>query len=659
MQKMTPTDGQSLNVVDENIAVLKKAFPEAFTEDGIDFEVLRQLLGDKVADGEEKYGLNWFGKKKARQIALTPSMGTLRPCPEESVGWDNAQNLFLEGDNLEVLKLLQKNYSGKFKLIYIDPPYNTGNDFVYPDKYNDNLGTYLIYTNQKNEEGLAFSTNTESSGRFHTNWLNMIYPRLKVARNLLASDGLIAISIDNNEISSLEKCCCEIFGEENILSIISNVNNPKGRSDDKFFATAHEYIVFVAKDINQVRTFGFEPEEHITRRYNKVDENGKRYREIDLRKTGDADRREDRPDMFYYFYYDRDNNELITSKDKVNHPNKIEIFPIREDGVEGRWRWGFETATNRTNELIAREMPNRGIWGIFQKDYLEGRPPVKPTTAWTNKDVNSERGSEQFCELGFNKEVFPRPKPLGTLKRILEVGTLPDEENLFLDFFCGSGTSAQAATELSIAGKRNISWVMVQLPEQLKKENKAQKAAYDYCISMDLPPTIAEIAKERIKKTFQIYKESEVEKINKFCGVKVFKLDSSNIVAWNPDKTDLEQTLMGHTEHLVPGRSELDVLYELLLKRGVELTAPIEEKEIAGKKVYSIGFGVLFACLDKKIQRDQIEELAHGIIDWHKELDPISDTQVVFRDSAFENDVTKANMTAILEQNGIKHVRSL
>jgi adenine-specific DNA-methyltransferase len=221
MQKMTPTDGQSMNVVDENIAVLKKAFPESFTEDGIDFEVLRQLLGDEVAEGEEKYGLNWFGKKKARQIALTPSMGTLRPCPEESVDWDTTQNLFIEGDNLEVLKLLQKSYAGKVKVIYIDPPYNTGGEFIYPDKFQDNLDTYLRYTGQKNAEGFKVSTNTESSGRYHTNWLNMMYPRLKLARTYLANDGAIFVSIDDNELHNLRRVMDEIFGEENFVNCVS------------------------------------------------------------------------------------------------------------------------------------------------------------------------------------------------------------------------------------------------------------------------------------------------------------------------------------------------------------------------------------------------------------------------------------------------------
>ncbi len=658
MDALKKEDGESLSIVGENIEALKAILPDAFTEDGINFDVLRQLLGDEVTDTEEKYGLTWHGKKMARQIALTPSTGTLRPCPGESVDWEKTQNLLIEGDNLEVLKLLQKSYAGKVKLIYIDPPYNTGKEFIYPDKYQENLDTYLRYTGQKSDEGFNLSSNAESSGRYHTNWLSMMYPRLKLARSLLSNDGLLVVSIDNNEIFNLKKIIDEIYGEESVLSIVANVNNPKGRSDDKHFATSHEYLVFVAKNVSEVVTFGFEPEEKITKRYNKIDENGKKYREIDLRKTGDADRRIDRPDMFYFFYYDKKSDDLSISKTKLLGDSRIEIFPLREDGVEGRWRWGFETASKNIAQLSPRLMPNRGIWGVFEKDLLEGRPPVKPTTSWTFKDVNSERGSEQFVELGFEKEIFPRPKPLGTIRRVIEISTIPDEEVTVLDFFAGSCTIAQAAMELTAEGSRKINWIAVQLPEALSPDNKEQKAGFDFCNGENLAPNIASIGKERIRRAGRKILADSADSTGDF-GFKVFKLDSSNIRAWNPDASDLEQTLLDHAEHLVEGRSEQDVLYELLLKRGVDLTVPIEEKEIAGMTVYSIGYGVLFACLEETVDKAEIEALAKGITDWHKELEPAADTQVVFRDSAFADDIAKTNMTAILEQNGIAHVRSL
>ena len=261
-------------------------------------------------------------------------------------------------------------------------------------------------------------------------------------------------------------------------------------------------------------------------------------------------------------------------------------------------------------------------------------------------------------ELGFEKEAFSRPKPVGTLKRVIEISTVPDEEVTILDFFAGSATIAQAAMNLEAEGKRKLNWIAVQLPEELTSDNKEQKAGYDFCKIAGLPTNISSISKERIRRSAAKTRELNPDFVGDL-GFKSFKLDSSNIRAWNPDVSDLEQTLLDHSDHLVEGRSEQDVLYELLLKRGVDLTVPIEEKEVAGKTVYSIGYGILFACLDEAIDKSEIEAIARGISDWHKELEPAADTQVVFRDSAFADDIAKTNMTAILEQNGIAHVRSL
>ena len=661
MQTVKLEEGSSVDIVSENLECLKAMFPEAFTEDGVNFNVLRQLLGDaKVLDqGEEKFGLNWRGKKKARQIALTPSTGTLLPCPEESINWDTTQNIFIEGDNFEVLKLLQKSYANKVKMIYIDPPYNTGKELIYPDKFQEHLNTYLKYTGQVDDEGMKFSTNLESTGRKHTKWLSMMMPRLQLSRNLLSNDGVIFIAIDNNEISNMLQLCNEIFGEENRLGIVANVNNPKGRSDDKHFATAHEYVVVYSKNKASCVIHGFEPEQKITRRYNKEDNNGQKFREIDLRKTGDADKRSDREDMFYYFYCDEHGRNLRLSKEKKNSfKDLIEIVPLRDDGTEGRWRWGFETAKARLEELFPKFMPKRKIWSVFEKDFLEGRAPVKPTTAWTFKDVNSERGSEQFIQLGFQKEVFPRPKPIGTLKRILEIGTVPNDEALVLDFFAGSCGLFQAAFELQSEGKRLLKVICVQLPEKLSENNSEHRTAYQFCVDNGFSPNICSIAKERIQRSaVQIERGTHSTAIDS--GFKVFKLSYSNIRAWNPDRTDLEGTLLANTEHFVGGRSEQDILYELLLKRGINLTVPIDSREFNGKIVYSIGYGLLFVCLNESILNLQIEEIGQGIIDWHRELRPSSETHVFFRDSAFIDDVAKTNMAAILEQNGITHMRSL
>jgi adenine-specific DNA-methyltransferase len=670
MNKLSPkTDGASLDIVEQNIAKLKKIFPDAFTEGKIEFDALREILGDYIDDREERYSFTWNGKSRARQLAQTPSTGTLRPCPEESVNWDTTQNLFIEGDNLEVLKLLQKSYHKKVKMIYIDPPYNTGKEYVYPDKYQDNLETYLRYTGQMDEQGFKLSANAEASGRYHTNWLNMMYPRLKLARNLLRGDGVIFISIDDHELHNLHRRCGEIFGEENILGIIANVNNPKGRSDDSFIATAHEYILVVAKAKAEARLYGFEPDEVVVRRYNKVDAYGKRYRDIDLRKTGDEDRREDRPDMFYYFYFDESKHSLRASREPNRLSSEIEIIPLRNDGQYGRWRWGFDTACNNLKLLHAKYMPVRGIWGIFEIDYLDGRPPVKPTSVWTFKDVNSERGSEQFIQLGFTKEVFPRPKPVGTIRRILEIGTLPKEPSIVLDFFAGSCTTAHAIHSLTSREKRTLRYVLVQLPEHLDPTNKEQKAGHDFCIEYGIPPTIAEIGKERIRSVIKNIQAQQAEKAkeskgklpgmadtisNLDLGFKVFKLDSSNIKPWDAGFDNLEESLLDAIENIKSDRTEADVLYELLLKYGLDLAIPIEERKIADKTIYIVGAGALVVCLADQIGLDVIE----GIAAIKEEFTP-EVMRIVFRDASFEDDVVKINAVQILQQAGIDDIKSL
>jgi adenine-specific DNA-methyltransferase len=687
MSKITAEEPQSKSrdVQAENLATLSAMFPELLTEgpDGVavNLDVLKSLVGDRtVTDAEEKYGLNWHGKRKARQLALTPSTGTLRPCPEDSVNWDTTQNLMIEGDNLEVLKLLQKSYAGKVKLIYIDPPYNTGKDFVYPDNFQDNIKNYLELTGQTGEGGKKLSSNTEASGRFHTDWLNMMYPRLKLARNLLREDGVIFVSIDDSEIHEMKQVLCEVFGEENVIGIIANINNPKGRSDDRFIATSHEYLVAVGTNFEATHWGGFTPEEKVTRRYNKKDAGGQ-YREIDLRKTGDSDRREDRPDMFYYFYYSPLKKALRVSKERdVPEGDEIEIIPTREDGAEGRWRWGFDTATKQIEGLLSRYMPNRQIWGVFERDYLEGRSLIKPTSSWTFKEVNSERGSEQFVDLGFPKESFPRPKPLGTIQRIIDIGAQPtDRPSLILDFFGGSGTTGHAVMLENSQDEGDRQYILVQLPEPLDPENKDQKVAADYCDKLKKPRTIAELTKERLRRAGKKIKE-ENPLFTGDLGFRVFKLASSNIQAWEPDRDKLAETLEASIEHLKTDRTEQDILFELLLKLGLDLCVPIEKRKFAGKEVHAIGGGVLFACLAEKIARTDVEALAQGIVAWNKEFllavgytaeaskstdakkkkkDDKPETTCVFRDSGFVDDVAKTNLAAILQQHGLLNVRSL
>lgn len=625
----------------ENIAKLAGLFPncvtEAKSEDGtvkraIDFDQLRQELATAIVEGpQERYQLNWPGKREALLTANAPIAKTLRPCREESVDFDTTQNLFIEGDNLDALKLLQETYLNKVKMIYIDPPYNTGKDFLYEDDFADDAEAYLVRSNQKDEAGNRLMANTEANGRFHSDWLTMLYSRLKLARNLLSDDGVIFFSIDDNEATNLRKICDEIFGEHNFVAAIANTNNPKGRSDDKFIATAHEYIFVVAKNINELNLGGFEAEENITKRYNKTDNTGRRYREMDLRKTGDADRREDRPQMFYYFYYSPKNETVRVSKVKDGSAGETEIIPIREDNVEGRWRWGFDTAKIRLADLIVRFMPNREIWGIFEKDYLDDRPLVKSTSSWSFKDVNSERGSEQFIELGFKKEVFPRPKPLGTLDRVLRLGSKPGSDDLVLDFFCGSATTAHAVMNLNAEDGGMRRHIMVQLPEFCDENSEAFKAGYK---------TIAEIGKERIRRAGKKIKaENPLTASDLDIGFRVLKIDSSNMkdVYYAPDAVK-QGDLLAQVNNIREDRTPEDLLFQVLLDWGVDLALPITKEVIAGKNVFFVDGNALAAYFEMGINEEFVKSLAarHPL-------------RAVFRDSGFGSDSVKINIEQIFK----------
>ena len=644
MKKMTEQDGRSRNIVNENLSALKSIFPEAFTEDSVEFEVLRQLLGDAVDEGEEKYGLNWHGKKKARQIALTPSLGTLRPCSEESVDWNTTQNLFIEGDNLEVLKLLQKSYANKVKMIYIDPPYNTGKEFIYPDKFQDNLETYLRYTGLKDDEGnktssMANNKNTVDSARYHTNWLNMMYPRLKLAKNLLKDDGVIFISIDDNEVANLRKLCDEIFGEENF---VSELIWKSGRTAASHFTNEHEYMICYAKNKDNLPLFKFDGDEKISDRAIKRPTEKNPTSQIRFPAGLDFECE----DKIFPLKFGESEpitimNGIFEAKDgKLLNEVVIEAAWTMKDMIE-KWLKGEDVLDQKGQKVTRFFFKSNGVL-----QYEKEKGTIHPKSII--EGITTKSGSNEIKSV-LGDSYFDFPKPSKLISQIAKVVANGKNSEIILDFFAGSCTTANSVLDLNAEDGGNRKFVMVQLPEPCDEKAKAFKAGYK---------TIAEIGKDRIRRAAAKIKEENPNYEGDF-GLKVFKLDSSNIRAWNPDRNDLEQTLIDHMEHLVEGRSEEDVLYELLLKRGVDLTVPIEKKTITGKTVYSIGYGVLFACLDSAISRKEIEDLAMGIIDWHKELEPAGDTQVVFRDSAFANDITKTNMTAILEQHGITHVRSL
>lgn len=621
MKKVQPKEGESANIVSENLERLKELFPEAFNEGGIDFDVLRQLLGDaKVLDeGKEKYGLNWHGKKKARQIALTPSTGTLLPCPEESVDWDTTRNLFIEGDNLEVLKLLQRSYSNKVKMIYIDPPYNTGKEFIYPDKFQDNLDTYLRYTGQADDNGVKFSSNTESNGRKHSNWLSMMYSRLKIARSLLRNDGIIFVSIDDNEAANLTMIGNDIFGEEHFLGAF--VWQRRQNADSRNYSNIspdHEYILAYAKSMNS-RLKGRVID---TSKYKNPDNDPRGdWASIDLSGLATADQR---PNLHY------DIVDPKTGHTYSPNPNR-----------------GWSKSKERIERMIEEGrilFPSKPNGRPREKKFLsELQSSVTGISTWLPSQVSvyTTNGTREVSSL-FGAKVFDFPKPVKLIKFLVNQTAASDD--IVMDFFAGSATTAQAVLEASHEDGTKRRYICVQLPEPVGEKTEAYKQGYK---------TITELALQRIKLAARKLNNAVLDN-----GFKLFKLTNSGIKAWNPDRSDLEETLLAHQEHLIEGRSEQDILYELLLKRGIDLAVPVESRQAAGKTIYSIGHGELFACLDESITNDQVEEIAQAVVEWYRELAP-EDTHVFFRDSAFTDDVSKTNMAAILEQNGITHVRSL
>ena len=619
-----------------NIEKLAALFPacvtEARGEDGklkkaVNFDLLRQLLSDVVLEGDEAYEFTWVGKKAAIVEANRPIRKTLRPCPAESVDWDTTENLYIEGDNLEVLKLLQESYLGKVKMIYIDPPYNTGKDvFVYFDQFDMEQADFDTGMSRYDEDGnLNFAQNPENSARFHSAWCSMIYPCLLLARNLLCQNGVIFISIDNHEVDNMLKICDEIFGIANRIACIVNVNNPKGRSDEKNIATAHEYIAVYQKQ--RAVLSGFAPEENVLRRYNKIDENGNRYRHIDLRKTGDSDRREDRPNMFYYFYYNEQTGQFYPSHDEDGPEDWIKISPMKDDGTEGRWRVGIETAVERQAILEPVYMSVKKRWTVMERDYLSDELRVKATTAWTYKDLNSERGTEQFVALGFDKEVFPRPKPLGTIMRPLELAT--QENDIILDFFSGSATTAHAVMQLNAEDGGHRKFIMVQLPEACDEKSEAYKAGY---------PNICEIGKERIRRAAKkIAAENPSKPFDG--GFRVFKLADTNMTDVYYSAGEYDQSMLDQlVSNIKPDRTDLDLLFGCLLEWGLPLSMPYISEKIEDCTVHTYNDGDLIACFDENIPDTVIKEIA--------KRQPL---RAVFRDSSFADSPAKINVGEIFK----------
>ena len=614
------------NIVNDQVRKLAQLFPAVVKDGEVDFEALREELGQFNEVNNEKYELTWAGKKNAKKIAQEDIVGrTLKFIPEDSKDADTTENLYIEGDNLEVLKLLRQNYYGAIKMIYIDPPYNTGSDLLYNDKFSMTKEASDMAVGAIQENGERFYINKNSDNRFHANWLNLVYPRLLLSKDLLCDNGVVFISIDNHEIDNLLKICDEIFGQNNRVGCIANVNNPKGRSDEKNIATAHEYLVVYQK--SDTILYGFEPEEKVLKRYNKEDELG-RFRYIDLRKTGDSDKREDRPNMFYYFLYNKNTNDFYPTFDDTIPSGYIQIKPKKDDESDGRWRVGIDTALKRLGFLVPNYMAVKKRWTVMEKDYLSEDDRVKATSAWTFKDVNSERGTEQFTELGFVKEDFLRPKPVGTIMRAITLATKKDD--IVLDFFSGSGTTAQSLFMANIQDAANRKFILIQTNEE---DNN-----------------ITDIGKKRIHRAGEKIK-SEHPDADIDIGFKVFRTADTNI-KWNSimDMGQVNVNQLEYTPDLVdfmPGANDIDIVYELMLRqRDVALSETLEHLSDIGNRTYLYASSYL-VCLETTITEDVVSKLA--------KLEPLP-LKFIFRDSAFKDDISLKDETfrrlkALIEKN--------
>ena len=627
---------QSRDVVGSNVERIAALFPHCITErlnkDGkpelaIDFDKLRAELSNEVLeDGEERYQFTWPDKRAAARLANEPTTLTLRPCREESVNFDNTENLYIEGDNLDVLKVLRETYLGKVKMIYIDPPYNTGNDFVYNDDFAQGKEEFEqssgLFDAEGNQTIDPMQRNTEANGRFHTDWLNMIYPRLKVARDLLTEDGVIFISIDDNEVENLRKLCNEIFGSENFLGQITVVGNPRGR-DYGGIARMHDYILAYSKSkatsLNLIRDAdsSFPMEDTL---------GGFELRE--LRNRNIKFNKDNRPNLYYPFYIDTtsaDENGLFPISLEKTDKFQYELFPLESQGINTVWRWGKQKSQENLNINIAAKPMKNGSYMIVEK-YREARRMAR--SVWWDKDSNTEKGTLLVKSL-FNGKVFDYPKPVDLISRLLEMGS--SEDCVILDFFSGSATTAHAVMKLNAEDGGTRKFIMVQLPELTDEKSEAYKAGYK---------NICEIGKERIRRAGKkIKEESPLTTQALDTGFRVLKLDSSNMedVYYTPDafKPDVIDSLI---DNIKPDRTPLDLLFQVMLDLGIELSAKIEQKEIAGKKVFSVDDDYLLACFDTDVNETTIEKMAK-----------LLPTHLVIRDASATNDNVLDNFDQIIE----------
>ena len=649
----------SLDGVQRNIELIGKLFPNAITEvkrDGkvehaIDFDVLRQELSDSIVEGrEERYQFTWPDKKKAMLAANAPITATLRPVVADSVGKDgtpggfDSENLYIEGDNLEVLKLLQETYLGKVKMIYIDPPYNTGNDFVYEDDFAQSAAEYMDNSGQYDEEGNRMVTNTESNGRFHTDWLNMIYPRLKLAKDLLADDGVIFISIDDNEIENSLKVCSEVFGKENYLACFPRVTKKAGKTTDAI-ARNHDYLLTYAKS-SAVKLYlpshtddGFKFSDEF------IDTRGK----YKLNQTLDYDS----------LQYSASLDYPITIKGKTFYPGQsYEKYLERQKGNHARadwaWRWskelfefGFKNGFivvkdyESYSRIYTKTYQNCRIvkkGNGFQLEYME-RTKAISTLEFIENEYSNDNSKKNITQV-FDAAVFDYSKPVELLRTITSYAT--STSDLVLDFFSGSATTAHAVMKLNAEDGGHRKFIMVQLPEKTDEKSEAYKAGYK---------NICEIGKERIRRAGRKIKEDAglTAPADLDIGFRCLRLDSSNMenVYYTPEEIS-QQDMFSLVDNVKPDRTPEDLLFQVMLDLGVLLSSPIEVKEIAGKKVFNVADGFLLACFDHDVTDETVKAIA--------QMKPY---YAVFRDSSMANDSVATNFDQIFETYSPETVRKV
>jgi adenine-specific DNA-methyltransferase len=579
----------------------------------VDFDQLKQELSESLAEGpQERYHLNWPGKREALLIANAPIAKTMRPSRDESVSFDTTRNLFIEGDNLEALKLMQETYLARVKLIYIDPPYNTGSDFIYRDDFAESVHAYKVRANEKDEQGNRLVQNKSSNGRFHSDWLSLMYSRLRLAHNLLSEDGFIFVSIDDNEQANLCKLGNEVFGESNFVGTISRATGtPTGGGFDGLTNMVDYIHIWRRSYVASLN--GLEFGEQDAAIYNETDEKG-RFLTRSLRRTGGEDRREDRPSMYY----------------GVQDPDGNLVYPIGPGGYESRWICGKDRFSEMIAEgLVAWRKVDRGNgmeWHPYQKFYLDGRAK-RPSNLWTDVDGN-KKGTRELRDLFDQEKVFESPKPVGLIQRIIQIAT--DRDSIVMDFFAGSCSTAHAVMAQNAADNGIRRFIMVQLPEPIPDDHTAKRAGFS---------TIADVSKERMRRAGSKVLTDSRCKLD--VGFRVLKIDTSNMadVFYAPDSLGREKLDL-FIENIKPDRKPEDLLFQVMLDWGVDLSLPVETRSIQGKDVFFVDSNALAACFD-----------AHSGVDesFVKEVAAFKPLRVVFRDAGFKDSAAKINVEQIFK----------